>query len=61
MSGTAPSSEQKGTDYNFNPMTPFYEDNRRLRKKVKKESKREWIYIYITDSLCCALEINTTL
>ena len=47
MSGTAPGSELKGTDYNFNLMAPFYEDNRRLRKKMKKESKREWIYVYI--------------
>ena len=56
MSGTAPSSEQKGTDYNFNPMTPFYEDNRRLRKKVKKESKREWIYIYNNKDLKTVLQ-----
>ena len=47
MSGTAPGSELKGTDYNFNLMAPFYEDNRRLRKRMKKESKREWIYVYI--------------
>ena len=28
-----------------------------------KESKKEWIYvyIYITDSLCCTAETNSTL
>ena len=47
MSGTAPGSEQKGTDCSFNPMVTFNEDNRRLRKKMKKESKTEWIYVYV--------------
>ena len=26
-----------------------------------KESKKEWIYAYITDSLCCTAESNTIL
>jgi len=26
-----------------------------------KESKKEWIYVYITDSLCCTAESNTIL
>ena len=25
-----------------------------------KESEKEYIYVYITESLCCALETNTT-
>ena len=26
-----------------------------------KEPEKEWIYVYITESLCCTPETNTTL
>ena len=28
---------------------------------MRKESEKEWIYVYVTDSLCCAPETKTTL
>ena len=28
---------------------------------MRRKSKKEWIYIYITESLCYTTEINTTL
>ena len=26
-----------------------------------KESKKEWVYVWVTESLCCAPETNTAL